>query len=255
MRGPRSLPLALTLIVAMAAPGGAWAARPFQDWAAVVAAGDDHAAHTGQLTETFDNARRGIAAALMRKGFARAHIRQFSVRPERYPEADPARVGPAAMFAGLRDLAVRAPGGCLIYLTSHGEPGGAVAGEGLLTPRRLAALVDRACPARPTLIVVSACFSGVFVPALAAPDRMVLTAARRDRSSFGCGEGDTYPFFDGCVLEALPGARDFIDLVPRVRACVERRERVEHMRPPSQPQAFVGPEFRLRIPPFDPIPG
>ncbi|MBA3810743.1 MAG: peptidase C13 [Caulobacteraceae bacterium] len=247
--------MALTLIAAPAAPGGAWAAPSFHDWAAVVAAGDDHSAHAGELTEAFDNARRAIAAALVRKGFARAHIRQFSVRPERYPEADPVRVGPAAIFAGLRDLAIRAPGGCLIYLTSHGAPQGAIAGEGLLTPRRLAALVDRACPARPTVVVVSACFSGVFVPALAGPDRMVLTAARRDRSSFGCGEGDTYPFFDGCVLETLPRARDFIDLAPKVRACVERRERIEHMRPPSEPQASVGAALRLNLPAFSDGPG
>lgn len=255
MRGPTNLLLALTLIAAGAAPVRAWAGRPFQDWAAVVAAGDDHAAHSGDLTETFDNARRDIAAALRRKGFARAHIRQFSVRPERYPEAAPVRVGPAAIFAALGDLAAGAPRGCLVYLTSHGAPEGVIVGEGQLTPRRLAALLDRACPARPTLVVVSACFSGVFVPALAAPDRMILTAARRDRSSFGCGEGDTYPFFDGCVLEALPDARDFIDLAPKVRACVERRERIEHMRPPSQPQVSIGAMFRRSLPPFEREPG
>ena len=51
---------------------------PFDDWAAVVVAGDDHASHAGDLTETFDNARRDIVAAFERKGFAAARVKQFS---------------------------------------------------------------------------------------------------------------------------------------------------------------------------------
>ena len=30
---------------------------------------------------------------------------------------------------------------------------------------------------------------------------MVLTAARPDRTSFGCGEADKYPYFDDCFLQ------------------------------------------------------
>ena len=52
------------------------------------------------------------------------------------------------------------------------------------------------CQARPTVVVISACYSGIFVDGLAAPNRMIMTAARRDRSSFGCSEDATYPYFD-----------------------------------------------------------
>ena len=93
------------------------------------------------------------------------------------------------------------------------------------------------------MVVISACFSGVFIPALAGPDRLILTAARRDRSSFGCGEADTYPFFDGCILDALARAGDFLAAGGEARACVARREREEHMSPPSQPQVYVGARF------------
>jgi hypothetical protein len=111
-------------------------------------------------------------------------------------------------------------------------------------------MIKWACGRRPTAVIVSACFSGVFVPILAAPDRLVFTAARRDRSSFGCGESDRYPFFDGCVIEDLPRARDFIDLADRVRRCVAMREDAEGMRPRSEPQLFVGPAFRAGLRPF-----
>ncbi len=36
------------------------------------------------------------------------------------------------------------------------------------------------------IVVVQACYSGSFVDNLAAPDRMVITAAAADRTSFGC---------------------------------------------------------------------
>ena len=103
---------------------------------------------------------------------------------------------------------VSAREGCLIYFTSHGTPDGAVVGERLLTPVGAARMIGDACGERPTVVVMSACFSGVFVPALAGPNRMVLTAARPDRSSFGCGETDRYPYFDACLLESMPNARD-----------------------------------------------
>jgi hypothetical protein len=61
-------------------------------------------------------------------------------------------------------------------------------------------MIDDVCGEKPTVVVLSSCFSGVFVPALARPDRIVLMAARRDRNSFGCGQTDRYPYFDKCVL-------------------------------------------------------
>ena len=82
-----------------------------------------------------------------------------------------------------------------------------------------------------------------------------MTAARRDRSSFGCGESDTYPYFDDCVLRSLPASSGFLSLIPRVRACVSSREKAEDMAPPSQPQAFVGTELRRALPLFAPVRG
>ena len=56
--------LALALLLALfpsVRAGGARAAGPFADWAAVVVAGDFHA-HSGADSEAFDNARRDVSA-------------------------------------------------------------------------------------------------------------------------------------------------------------------------------------------------
>jgi hypothetical protein len=235
----------LGVLAALALPGPASAAT-FADWAVVVAAGDDHAAHAAIRTEAFDNARRDVSNLLVKRGFSRANLAEFSVRP-----TDGALLSrPDAIFGKLKDLAAAAPGGCLVYLTSHGSPDGVLIGGAILPPRRLAAAITQACGARPTAIVLSACFSGSSLPALRGPNRFILTAARRDRSSFGCSESDKYPYFDACVIEALPTAKAFHDLAASARACVAKREDEEGLRPRSEPQLWIGPDFERNAPTF-----
>ncbi|WP_374575838.1 C13 family peptidase [Phenylobacterium sp.] len=233
------------LALAFALPAAA-AEDPFSNWAAIVVAGDWHA-HSGGPSEAFDNARRDVGQALEKAGFQPSNLREFSVRPERYKDA-PLKSDPMAIFQTLSTLASKATDGCLIYFTSHGAPQGVVLDQGLMPPSMLATILDRACPNRPTVVVLSACFSGVFIPTLAKPNRMILTAARRDRTSFGCGEADKYPFFDDCFLQSMPKADDFPDLATDVQACVAKREIVEGMHPPSEPQLWIGPALRPMLP-------
>ena len=230
---------------AQAAP--AQAPSPFADWAVVVVAGDWHA-HSGGPSEAFDNARRDVSQAFERAGFQSANLRQFSVRPERYREAGLDKADPNTIFNVMVDLTGKATGGCLVYVSSHGAPEGVVVDQQILPPPVLAAMLDRTCGSRPTVVVISACFSGVFVPALAGANRMVLTAARPDRSSFGCGETDKYPYFDECFLSSIPGARTFPTLATAVQACVATREAKEGMKPPSEPQLFIGGALRPLLP-------
>jgi hypothetical protein len=241
----RLLALITGLWLGSVAPAAA--AGPFADWAALVVAGDWHA-HSGGPSEAFDNARRDVSQALERVGFEPANLRQFSVRPERYKDTRPAKSDPDTIYNAMVDLTGQTSGGCLIYVTSHGAPQGVVVDQQLLPPGILAQMLDRTCGARPTVVIISACFSGVFVPALAANNRMVLTAARPDRSSFGCGEADKYPYFDDCFLQSMEGARDFPGLARTVQACVATREVKEGMKPPSEPQLWVGPGLKPLLP-------
>jgi hypothetical protein len=214
----------------------------------VVVVAGDWRGHSGGPTEAFDNARRDVTSALQAAGFSPGNIRQFSVRPERYKDAHPALSDLQTVFDGLNAGAETAKGGCLFYITSHGAPQGAVVGDQLMAPLVLAGMLRDACGARPTVAVISACFSGVFVPALAAPNRMILTAARPDRSSFGCGETNRYPYFDECFLQMMPKATNFAGLGAAVQACVAERETLEHAAPPSEPQLWIGAQLRPILP-------
>ena len=109
-------------------------------------------------------------------------------------------------------------------------------------------MVNSACGNRPSVIVMSSCYSGQFVSALAGENRVIMTAARPDRTSFGCGEMDQHTYFDDCFLRAMPMADDFPDLGGLVQQCVGFREQQMKAAPPSEPQVSVGPGviFTLR---------
>jgi hypothetical protein len=243
-----ALALGLLAWAALAFPAAAAAAAPspFANWAAIVVAGDWHA-HSGGPSEAFDNARRDVGKALLGAGFRPENLQEFSVRPARY-RPRPAQTDLQTIYDTLGQLSRRATDGCLVYFSSHGAPAGVVVDDRLLSPRLLGAMLDDACGQRPTVVVISACFSGVFVPALAARNRMVLTAARPDRSSFGCGEADRYPYFDDCFLRNFNVAHDFVELGRDVQACVARREVETGMSPPSEPQLSIGPQLKPLLP-------
>lgn len=234
----------LFIFIAAVVPASA---AGFSDWAAVVVAGDSYA-HSGKRSAVFDNGRRAIAQELVGIGFAPENIRQYSDRPRKYPDGHPARSTPANIAGGLAQLAKRVRGGCLAYLTSHGDDKGVGVGDFLMSPQGLARILDQSCRGRPAVVIVSACYSGVFVPKLKAADRVVITAAAADRSSFGCGETDKYTYFDTCAVEALPKAGDFETFGKQALACVQAREKKEQVAPPSNPQLAVGPKAAAVIP-------
>jgi hypothetical protein len=223
------------------------AASDFANWAAVVVAGDFHA-HSGGPTEAFDNARRDVTAALERAGFQDQNIQQFSVRPENYPGQRLLPSKPSVISGSLQALARKATDGCLVYFSSHGNPSGILVGDNLFSPAGLSQMVDDACGARPTVVILSACYSGVFLPAVSDANRVVLTAARPDRSSFGCSESDKYPYFDDCILSSFPHVGDFGALGQAARVCVSNREAAEHLAPASEPQMSLGAAIRPLLP-------
>ncbi|HYE45228.1 MAG TPA: C13 family peptidase [Caulobacter sp.] len=242
-------------VIALAMAGAAPAApKGFSDWAAVVVSGDYLGGRGGQ-TETFDNARRDIAKTLVdRMGFKPGNVKQYSVRPDRYQDTKPGRSTLFNIQNGLLGLAGKAKGGCLFYFTSHGAKHGAFLNaekeqdQQIIFPTVMAELVNSACPDRPTIVVISTCFSGVNVPHLQKADRLVMTAARRDRSSFGCGENSVYPYFDQCFLEEARTAPDFVVLANAVSACVSRMEQETGMAPPSEPQIWIGDGIKPLLP-------
>jgi len=140
----------------------------------------------------------------------------------------------------------------LLFATSHGkrphalvlhQPG---AFDLSLTPTDLRAALDDA-GIRHRVLVVSACFSGGFIPALAGPDSIVITAARRDRSSFGCGDATSATWFGRALLvEGLNRDGGLLDAFAYAQRQVERREKMEG-HAPSHPQIHVGEALRARL--------
>ncbi len=222
--------LGLLLVACAPAP-----ATDFSQWAVIVVAGDNHA-HNGNPSQVFDNARKTLVKDFAALGFAPANIEQFSLSPDsKARDTSIANIG-----RGLWDLSIRAPAGCLIYFTSHGTPDGIIIADAVMEPPKMTAVVNNACGSKPSVVVVSSCYSGQFVPGLAADNRVIITAARPDRTSFGCGEDDQYTYFDDCFLRALPLVDDFAVLGNKVKECVAFREEQMKATPPSEPQVSVG---------------
>lgn len=241
--------VAIGFVALLLLGGAAWfvLSHRHYDWAVVVVAGDWHA-HDGGPSEAFDNSRRDVAAELRQIGFNDDYMMQFSARPDTgdVTHPMPSTAGSIAQELGL--LTSETPQGCLLYFSSHGAPRGMILGGTLLRPEALASIVDGTCGSRPTIIIISACFSGVFLPALEGDNRMILTAARPDRTSFGCTQDARYPYFDACVVKDLPGAHDFPDLADKVKDCVANREQETGMSPPSEPQVFIGRKVADSLP-------
>ncbi len=238
---------ALVWLIASSAPQPTRADAALSDWAAVFVAGDWHA-HSGAPSQAFDNARHDVARAFVAAGLSPDNIAEFSVRPWLYPTPRPLKADPDTIGATLKRLAAKAPGGCLAYISSHGSGEGVVLDGSILAPSGMAQILDEACGDRPTVVILSACFSGVFIPTLLTPNRLIITAARSDRSSFGCGESDRYPYFDDCILKSLSHAADFWALGQAAQACVEARELSEQLSPPSSPQMQAGGMMRPILP-------
>src|SRR4051812_5818788 len=132
-----------------------------------------------------------------------------------------------------------------VVLTSHGSPAGlAIVGGrrgGTLTPPELRAMLD-ASGAKFRIVIISACYSGVFVPALADPRTLVITAAAADRSSFGCEDRATWTYFgDAFFNQALRRAPTLESAFDTARQIVTAREQREGFTP-SNPQMAGGSE-------------
>ena len=228
-------------------PGAPEAPQPlFADWAAVVIAGD-YRAQNGNPSEVFDNGRREIAKKLVSIGFQPENMLQFSVRPNNYPGQEVLPATGEAITQGMMGLASKTLGGCMMYITSHGTQEGIIIGDRMIDPKPLADLLDLACGDRPAVAVISACFAGQLIGAMKGPKRIILTAARGDRTSFGCGEQDEFTFFDTCLLSEFDRSANFSELATRVDECVTKRETAMSVSPPSEPQYWLGPEVAYTL--------
>ena len=133
----------------------------------------------------------------------------------------------------------------MLLLSSHGADGflSVHAGKQPLGLASVADLRRWLAPLgdRPTLLVISACHSGSFIDPLRRPNRIILTAAAKDRSSFGCQPRSDNTFFTKALL-GQPGLLSLStrEMMRQATLGVTELEVKMKLSPPSSPQYFYG---------------
>ncbi len=75
------------------------------------------------------------------------------------------------------------------------------------------------------VVVVSACYSGGFIDSIKDEHTLVITAARHDRTSFGCADDNDFTYFGRAFFkEALPHSASFQDAFQKAKQLVEQWE-------------------------------
>jgi Peptidase C13 family len=94
---------------------------------------------------------------------------------------------------------------------------------------------------KPTLLLLSACHSGSFVQPLSGPSRVILAAAAKDRTSFGCQfhSNNTY-FIDALMNQPSLLDRSLEQLMDQAKIIIDKKESDQKLSPPSLPQSSVG---------------
>jgi Peptidase C13 family len=163
----------------------------------------------------------------------------------KYPLADnvtiTSLVRNAAGRAGPDDIIV-------VHISTHGAPGLLASRIGNRPTTALSgqALASRLAPlaGHNTVVILSACYSGSLIGPLSAPDRIIITAARADRSSFGCAAGNKHTFFGDAELDGFAQPhRSLQQVFAAIRDDVARMEKAEDFTP-SEPQVFVGADVK-----------
>jgi len=141
----------------------------------------------------------------------------------------------------------------MLYLASHGtrEPTLVTSLAPLelvpITPALLRRALDDA-GIRYRIVVISACYAGGFIDALADDDTAVIVAAQADRTSFGCGVGSDATFFGQAFFqEGMAKASTLAGAFEIAREGVEKREQAQGLKPPSNPQSRIGPGIAAKL--------
>ena len=140
----------------------------------------------------------------------------------------------------------------VLYTTSHGMDLGLAyhygdTGYGVLSPARLKAALDEA-RIRRRVLILSACYSGVFVPVLAGPDTAILTAAASTRTSFGCAAENDWTFFGDALINRALRQPVSLDEAARMAGRSVAEWEIKARVLASLPQVSIGAEAKGWLP-------
>ena len=133
----------------------------------------------------------------------------------------------------------------MLYLTSHGSRDHQLSVEldyldlNRLSAEELAAAINET-PVKWKVIIISACYSGGFIEPLKDDHTVVITAARNDRTSFGCESENEFTYFGNAYFnEAIAAGKNILESFSVAKTSIALREAAEELTP-SEPQIFVG---------------
>lgn len=133
----------------------------------------------------------------------------------------------------------------IVYLTTHGHPitGLAYKNKGYATgsigTERLKTILNEG-GIKNQMIMLSACFSGIFIPELASDERVIVTAAAADRASFGCKPDNDWTFFgDAMINHAMRKDIEFKLAFQDARNTINAWEKKARLKS-SNPQISIG---------------
>lgn len=137
-----------------------------------------------------------------------------------------------------------------LVLTSHGSEAGVAVQAGrraeILSPIALAGMLNRT-GVQHRVVIISACYSGVFLGPLASDDTLVITAADSNHSSFGCRDKVKWTYFgDAFFNKALRQTTDLESAFVAARVLVSRREK-RYGLVPSNPQMAGGKNINILL--------
>ncbi|KJV28115.1 C13 family peptidase [Luteibacter yeojuensis] len=90
------------------------------------------------------------------------------------------------------------------------------------------------------VVVVNACYSGGFLPKLKGDGTLVMSSARTDRTSFGCGTDSDITYFGHAWLaDGLNATPDFIAAFDKAKVEISAWEKKDAVTP-SEPQIDIG---------------
>jgi len=167
---------------------------------------------------------------------------------------------PIASTAGLRYALARIGSAMdpkndvlVLWLTSHGGPA-----TGLhvfnnepridtdLAPADVRSALD-ASGVQWRIVIVSACFAGIFIEPLKSDTTAIITAADSTHTSFGCADNRELTYFGEAFLrDAMPKATSLQAAFGQARKDIAEREAAERIMP-SNPQMWVGASMAKKL--------
>jgi hypothetical protein len=139
----------------------------------------------------------------------------------------------------------------VLFLTSHGSQDGLEVENGSLplgqlAPQDLRQALDES-GIKWRVVIVSACYAGVFIDALRTDTTAIVTAADAQHSSFGCQEDRELTWFGEAFLkDALPGSGSLEEAFDTAAKLIARREQAEH-EVHSNPQLYIGVRMHEKL--------